>query len=63
VTEQNNGGELERAEQALETIDVSKRESLRKIVLGTMFVAPVVVSFAIDGLMVSPAMAANGTHS
>ena len=50
-------GELERLDDALETIDVAKRESMRKLVVGTMFIAPIVASFAIDGLTVGPAMA------
>lgn len=57
MSEENNGGDLDRLEQALETIDVSKRESMRKMVVGTMFIAPVVMSFAINGLTVGPAMA------
>ena len=57
MSEQDKGGELDRLESALETIDASKRESMRKMVVGTMFIAPVVMSFAINGLTVGPAMA------
>jgi hypothetical protein len=56
--------EVERMERALETIDQTKRDSLRKIVVGAVFVAPVVASFAISGLAVGPAFAVtNGTNS
>jgi hypothetical protein len=49
--------ENERLEQALETVDPTRREALRKIVRASVFAAPVVASFAVDGLTVSPAMA------
>jgi hypothetical protein len=49
-----------RLEQALETIDAGKRDSMRKLVIGT-FVAPVVASFAIEGMMVTAASAASNT--
>jgi hypothetical protein len=49
--------EAERLEQALETVDEGKRDSLRKLVAGAVFVAPVVASFAINGLTVSAAHA------
>ena len=32
----------------LETIDVGRRDAIRKIALGTAYVAPVVVSFAME---------------
>jgi len=54
--------QVDRVEAALDRVDESKRSSLRKIVLGTAFVAPVVASFAINGMMVTPALAANSTH-
>ncbi len=50
--------ESERLEQALETVDQGRRDALRKLVTTTAFAAPVVVSFAINGLTVSPALAA-----
>ena len=49
--------ENERLEQALDTVDTGRREALRQLVKTTAFVVPVVVSFAIDGLTVSPALA------
>ena len=55
--------ESARLEQALETVDQGRRDALRKLVTTSAFAAPVVVSFAIDGLMVSPAFAANSTGS
>jgi hypothetical protein len=55
--------EAERMERALETIDESKRDSLRKIVAGAVFVAPVVASFAINGLTVGSAFAVNRPNS
>ncbi len=50
--------ESERLEQALETVDQGRRDALRKLVTTTAFAAPVVVSFAINGLTVNPALAA-----
>ena len=46
-----------RLDAALETIDATKRDSMRKLVIGAAFVAPVVASFAIEGMMVTPALA------
>ena len=49
----------------IEQIDVSKRSSIRKMVLGTAFVVPAVVSFSMSGLAVNEAHAqsygSNGT--
>jgi hypothetical protein len=58
VTEKSDS---ERLEQALETVDQGRRDALRKMVAGTAFVVPAVVSFAIDGLTVSPALAGNNS--
>lgn len=66
MSEHHEAGDSERLDQALETIDQSKRESMRKMITGAAFVAPLVISFAIDGLTVGPAVASfglNGTHS
>ena len=62
---EHNQDELARMEKALETIDASKRESLRKLVGGAAFAVPVVASFAINGLTIGSAFAAHGnsTHS
>jgi hypothetical protein len=51
------GNELERMERALQTVDAGRRAALRNLVVGAVFVAPVVASFAIDGLTVGPAYA------
>jgi len=44
----------------IERIDASKRASIRKMVLGTAFIVPTVVSFSMSGLAVSEAEAFNG---
>jgi hypothetical protein len=61
---ERNEDEADRIKQALETIDESKRDSMRKLVAGA-FVTPVVASFASSGLTVAPAFASiiNSTHS
>jgi hypothetical protein len=50
--------EQDRLERALETIDESKRSSLRKLLVGAAFVPPVVASFAVNGMIVTSAQAA-----
>ena len=42
---------------ALETVDAAKRETLKRLAIGTAYAVPVVASFSIDGLMVNPAAA------
>ncbi len=37
-------------DNALEMADASKRTTLRKLIVGTAFVAPAVATFALDGL-------------
>jgi hypothetical protein len=54
-------GEVDRLEGALETVDKDKRDSMRTMVLTAAFIVPVVASFAIDGLTVSPALAASNS--
>lgn len=49
--------EQKNIETELEAVDPSRRAFLRKVVLTTAFVAPVVSSFAIDGMLVSKALA------
>jgi hypothetical protein len=56
----SENNDIERLEQALKTVDVTRRDALRKIVLTTAFVAPVVASFTVDGLTVSSALAQSG---
>lgn len=41
------------ADCALATVDVAKRDTLRKLILGAAFVVPVVASFSVDGLVSS----------
>jgi hypothetical protein len=41
----------------IERIDQSKRSSIRKMVLGTAFVVPTVVSFSMSGLATNEAYA------
>lgn len=60
MTEKN---EIERLDAALENVDQGRRAALRKLVTTTAFAAPVVASFAVTGLTVSPAIAGNGTSS
>lgn len=42
---------------ALEGVNEDRRQFLRKVVLTTAFAAPVVASFAVDGMMISSASA------
>lgn len=57
--------DLDRMERALETVDEGKRAALRQLVAGAVFVAPVVASFAINGLLIGEAHSTiiNSTHS
>lgn len=50
-------------DRALESVDENRRQFLRKVVLTTAFTAPIVASFAVDGMMVSSAMAQFGGNS
>ncbi len=52
-------------DRALEGVDESRRSFLRKVVLTTAFSAPIVASFAVDGMMISSANAyvPNSTNS
>ena len=50
-------GDLERIENALDSIDGAKRATLRKLIVGSAYLVPLVMSFAIDGLTAAPAMA------
>ena len=44
---------------ALGGVSEDRRQFLRKVVLATAFTAPIVASFAVDGMMVSQALASN----
>jgi hypothetical protein len=59
MTDQNSN-----VESAVTGLDESKRKTLSRLLTGTAFVAPVVASFAMDGLVISKAFAqTNGTGS
>jgi hypothetical protein len=45
--------------EALDGLDQSKRETLTKLIRGSAFIAPVVASFAMQGLAIRPAEAAS----
>jgi hypothetical protein len=57
--------ESKKIDEALAGVDEAKRATLTRLVAGTAFVAPVVASFAMDGLTISTAqaitVAANGS--
>ncbi len=46
-------------ERALQEIDTSRRDVLRKRVIGPAVVGPAGMTFSVDGLLVSSARAAN----
>lgn len=48
---------------ALEGLDDDKRKTLSRLITGTAFVAPVVASFAMQGISIRPAHAAVGSSS
>lgn len=63
MTQQHEGGDLERVERALESVNESRRSALRKMLM-VAYVAPVVASFAIEGMVVGASAAApNSTVS
>lgn len=45
--------------EALDGLDRGKRETLTRLITGSAFVAPIVASFAMQGLAISPAHAAS----
>jgi hypothetical protein len=51
MSEMNKDVAPQSADRALESVDAGKRETLRKLILGAAFVAPVVATFSIDGLV------------
>jgi len=60
-------GPDENIESAMQGFDEQRRESLKRLIRGSAFVAPVVVSFAMQGVSIRPAHAAssafpNSTH-
>ena len=55
----------EKLDALLEKIDADKRDTLKRLILGTVFAIPLIASFPIDGLTIDRALAAgaNGTIS
>jgi hypothetical protein len=55
--------ESKKIDAALAGVDEAKRATLNRLITGTAFVAPIVASFAMDGLTISKAQAttANGS--
>jgi hypothetical protein len=53
----------DKIDDALAGVDEAKRATLTRLLTGTAFVAPIVASFAIDGLTISKAQAAIGNGS
>jgi hypothetical protein len=49
--------ESKKIDNALAGVDAGKRETLSRLITGTAFVAPIVASFAMDGLTISKAQA------
>lgn len=56
-------GDLERIENALDSIDGAKRATLRKLIVGSAYLVPLVLSFAIDGMTAASAAESNQTCS
>jgi hypothetical protein len=50
--------ENDKIEDALTGVDEAKRATLTRLLTGSAFVAPIVASFALDGLTISKAQAA-----
>lgn len=50
-------------DEALEGLDQGKRETLLRLIKGSAFVAPVVASFAMQGISIRPAHAVPGSSS
>lgn len=48
---------VERINQELGAIDADKRKTLEKMIVGAIYVAPVVTSFAINKMAFGPALA------
>jgi len=49
--------------EALEGLDQGKRETLGRLITGSAFVAPVVASFAMQGMSIRPAHALPSSSS
>jgi hypothetical protein len=55
--------ESKKIDAALAGVDEAKRATLTRLLTGTAFVAPIVASFAMDGLTISKAQAAPANGS
>jgi hypothetical protein len=55
--------ESKKFDDALAGVDEAKRATLTRLLTGTAFVAPIVASFAMDGLTISKAQAATANGS
>jgi hypothetical protein len=67
MSDLNEGVGSRDADQALAAVDSSKRDTLRKLILGAAFVVPMVASFSVDGLVsrahaTSPNVTYSGKH-
>ena len=63
MSDMNEGAGSRDADRALAAVDASKRDTLRKLILGAAFVAPIVASFSVDGLMSRAHAVPNVTYS
>jgi hypothetical protein len=54
-------GDGKKFERALDGVDESKRKAIARLATGGAFLAPIVAVFAMQGLTIRPAMAANST--
>ena len=50
----------EKLDALLEKVDADKRSTLKKLILGSAFIAPLIASFPIDGLTIDRALAQAG---
>src|SRR5579863_9324674 len=50
-------------ESALEGLDQQRRDALKRLIKGSAFVAPVVASFAMQGIAIRPAHAASSRNA
>ena len=54
----------EKIDSLLKKVDIERRIALKRLILGTVFAVPAIVSFPMDGLkMYSLAMAGNSSSS
>ncbi len=49
-------------DRALDGVDIGRRDFMRKVVMTTAFAVPMVASFAVDGMLVSRAMAGDSSN-